>query len=311
METAPAVGFGSLSFRHLMQIDFRDARIFFEVSDNRISKMPHYHVMFELFAVLKGELLLEIEDINVRLSEGDLCLIPPWKCHQAFECAEQSEYINILFMVEAKEIAPSFQRLLVEASAFESMPFEMRGQDDITACLRQLTDKELQKGPFSEDIRHALCQMFFALLSRKLAATFKIDVPKYTQLDYVTEKGMQHFVFALDVLTSIHRHHREDITFEDFAKHFLVSPGHMRRMLKETYNKSFQELLTETRLMDARQKLLHTDLNINQIAEQCGYHSYELFCKTFRRVMRMTPTEYRERNRTAENSKTAPEENHD
>lgn len=303
----PNVGFSGLSCRRLMQADFRDANIIFEIRDNIISQGPHYHVMFELFAVMQGKLELRIEGKSICLSEGDLCIIPPWKCHQAFETVQPSAFLSIMFIVEGAEPACSFQRLLLNATAMESTPYQMRGQTEIIGYLKKMMDKSLQEGPFANDIRRALCQLFFACLSRELALQFHVDMPKYTSLDFVDEKSLQHFLFARDVLSCIHIHHQEDIDFYEFSSHFLVSPGHMRRLLKETYKKSFQELLTEIRLIDARQMLLYTQLNITQIAEKCGFHSYDLFGKTFRKIMHMTPNEYRERNRTVKSTQEKPE----
>ena len=74
------IGFAGLSCRRLMQVDFHDSHIIFEIKDI-ISNGPHYHVMFELFAVLQDILKLSIEGQNVYLSQGDLILCPNYRWH--------------------------------------------------------------------------------------------------------------------------------------------------------------------------------------------------------------------------------------
>lgn len=52
--------------------------------------------------------------------------------------------------------------------------------------------------------------------------------------------------------------------------------------------------ITETRMEQARERLLHTEDSLEQIAAACGYASAKYFGRSFKAHVQMSPGEFRQ-----------------
>ncbi len=95
------------------------------------------------------------------------------------------------------------------------------------------------------------------------------------------------------VKLELRREHGMFPSLEDMATSLSMSSRTLRRRLSEK-NTSFQVLLDAERHQVAKDFLLSTTMNIQQIAEQCGFSDAQNFSQAFKRWQGMSPTEYRE-----------------
>lgn len=98
------------------------------------------------------------------------------------------------------------------------------------------------------------------------------------------------------ILRYIGQHYDEDLSLEKVACEMYISYTYLSRILKEKTNQSFLEWLHYFRIERAKELLCESDLNINKIAEICGYNSYKVLSENFRRLTGITATEYRAKN---------------
>ena len=77
------------------------------------------------------------------------------------------------------------------------------------------------------------------------------------------------------------------------AERFKISKKYLSQFLKEQTGKSYTEYVEELRLDHAMQLLRTTDLNITDIAEQCGFSTANTFYKAFRRKYQLSPSAVR------------------
>ncbi len=97
---------------------------------------------------------------------------------------------------------------------------------------------------------------------------------------------------------------REPIDVNDVAADRAVSRRHLQdRFLAET-GRTIAQSIAQCRLDRAKDLLVSTRLKLSTIAEQSGFSSGERLSKVFRRMMAMTPQQYRER--VGEQIATAP-----
>ncbi|MBR1822984.1 MAG: substrate-binding domain-containing protein [Ruminococcus sp.] len=78
------------------------------------------------------------------------------------------------------------------------------------------------------------------------------------------------------------------------ADELYLSKSYLQKIYKTYFNKSIIEELIEFRLEKAKGLLSETDMKIIEIAEECGYSSYNYFVRQFRNAEGVSPTEYRE-----------------
>ncbi|WP_129728864.1 response regulator transcription factor [Ectobacillus funiculus] len=92
----------------------------------------------------------------------------------------------------------------------------------------------------------------------------------------------------------IHDHFSDpDLTLELLAQSLQASPVYLSRTIKQELGRSFVGLVTELRMKKAIQLLNDTDLSILEIAERVGYDTQHYFSTAFKKVMGVSPNQYR------------------
>lgn len=98
---------------------------------------------------------------------------------------------------------------------------------------------------------------------------------------------------ARAVCKYIGENYQSDISAIQVAETFDISTGALTVMLKETFDKTFNELLNEFRLSKACVLLLTTDMEITEIAFHVGYNSIKTFVRNFKAKYTYTPSSFR------------------
>lgn len=99
----------------------------------------------------------------------------------------------------------------------------------------------------------------------------------------------------LHIYEIISNFHNTDLKLEDIAGELHLSPRQTSRVLYEYFGMSFSDMLTETRLADAKYQIEHTDAALTDIALSAGFQSYNGFWKAFRKKYGVTPNQLRRR----------------
>lgn len=137
----------------------------------------------------------------------------------------------------------------------------------------------------------------------------------------VSEKQMSDwFTSMLDTLMdSIHRHSPSSVPFQlymatqymqinlakkvsrsEAARIACMSPSHFSREFKKQYRHCFAEYLNRLRVDAACDLLARTDQRLVEIAMNVGFNDQSYLTNVFRRLMGITPLQYRQRHRGAD-----------
>lgn len=89
-------------------------------------------------------------------------------------------------------------------------------------------------------------------------------------------------------------HHPEaDWSIELMASRLNLSRTRFQTLYTETFGNTCTEEVIEARIKLAQERLLYTGHSVAEIAESCGYNSTEHFCRQFRKVIGITPGQFR------------------
>lgn len=94
-------------------------------------------------------------------------------------------------------------------------------------------------------------------------------------------------------IREINEHYDTDINLEDLAALCSISTSHFIRSFKSSLGYTPHEYLLAYRLRRSKQLLLSSAATIEEIAEQCGFHSASHYARAFRQAENMSPTEFR------------------
>lgn len=85
----------------------------------------------------------------------------------------------------------------------------------------------------------------------------------------------------------------QKISIEELCKLACMSKATLYRMFKRELGMGPNEFLTLERIKIAKKIIRETNASINQIAFEVGFEDVNYFCRTFRKVEHISPTQYR------------------
>ena len=88
-------------------------------------------------------------------------------------------------------------------------------------------------------------------------------------------------------------HFREEVRLEEVLKLTHLSRPTFARQFKKHSGRTLSEFLNHLRLQAACRELLENDRSVLEIALRCGFTQVSFFNRLFRRVMKVSPTDYR------------------
>lgn len=95
------------------------------------------------------------------------------------------------------------------------------------------------------------------------------------------------------ILEFIKEHYMYDISLQDAANVMNYSDTYFCKLFKHCFNKSFTTYLSEFRIGKAKELLIDMTINIKEVGERVGYRDCNYFAKVFKRLVGITPSEYR------------------
>jgi AraC-like DNA-binding protein len=121
------------------------------------------------------------------------------------------------------------------------------------------------------------------LLAEKLGRTITS-----VNRDYILGQG-----YADKIPYYMSREFKNRISIANLAEFLSLSVSRTSRLVKSHTGKTFPELLSEKRVEHARALLENSFFNMETISRQCGFSEPAYFFRTFKRLQKITPLEYR------------------
>lgn len=251
----------------------------------------HKHPEMELTRIIEGSGKRLIGDSLQRFSDGDLVLIGTQVPHQ-YESERlgraRAQVIQFLPGLFGKSLLllPEFRSIGdLEKRAATGLVFFGRCREMVEPIFDELFTSAT-KG------KRAVLLLEILLLLSQADEVHPLASPGY--VDQVSEKsvarlgrviaGINQFVDA-----------GLPVSLEEVAKIAALHPQSVSRFFQQHTGMSFQEYLQTIRVGKATRKLIETNDNISNIALDVGFPSQSNFNRQFRRIHKMTPSQYRSR----------------
>ncbi len=95
------------------------------------------------------------------------------------------------------------------------------------------------------------------------------------------------------VIDYMEHHYQEDLKIEALGKLFHYNSNYLGKQLKKETGKTFNAILDEVRLKEARKLLCNQELKIYEIAQVTGFHDPDYFTAKFKKNFGLSPKEFR------------------
>ncbi len=254
----------------------------------------HCHDYFEITYIYRGSCTLLFDGESIRLSEGEMCIIPPMSPHNQ---PLTPESIAISIVVRKSTFDAIFGELLTEqdlVSSFFRNSLYGAGQSNYlmlrTELLPQFRDVLHQlahecglDAPYVNACSASLLKLFLARVLRGYSNTITIYRPD--------DMTMRRNDFTL-ILQYIQQNFRT-VTLASLAKTFHYSETYLCRLIQRNLNQSFTDTLRGIKIARAKDYLDNTPLKVAEVAELVGYDSVDHFSRIFKKTFGVSPRDYR------------------
>lgn len=85
-----------------------------------------------------------------------------------------------------------------------------------------------------------------------------------------------------------------NVSLEEAAGQIGMNPAYLSRYLRQHTGNTFMEYVLQVRVNKAIELLKDSAIKVYEVGEQVGYRSMKHFYKVFKKITKVTPTQYRE-----------------
>ncbi|MEE1094618.1 MAG: AraC family transcriptional regulator [Bacteroidales bacterium] len=130
---------------------------------------------------------------------------------------------------------------------------------------------------------------FYAIKCLHMVYYYRYSYKLYTSFGISGNDVAQRFFELLDL------HFRDERKSSFYSEQLSLSVGYFEHILKVMTGKTFKKWLDEKLAMESKRMLNETSDSIEKIAEKMNFKSEDSFGKFFKRVVRLSPKEYRKK----------------
>lgn len=95
------------------------------------------------------------------------------------------------------------------------------------------------------------------------------------------------------VCSYIQENYHRSLNRDQLARRFSVSPNYLSRVFREQGSMGISEYVVGIRIERAKFMLKRYAFQLDEISKRCGFRDVNYFCRSFKRNVGRTPTEYR------------------
>lgn len=243
---------------------------------------PYWSENFTIGVILRGQFTIRYQEQLLTCRPHDILFFPPFEFWTITECSKNARIFRI--RVDSAYIS-SLCPEVINVHLRENQVREDATNPLFVSLCSDLADL------VENDRRKELCTQMKLLSSiNHLLITIFEEFGEFQENDprnvYMADR-----IFG--ILTYISEHYTEKISGAEIAKHLGLHPAYFSSFFHRQFGIGFVEYLNTYRINRSLPTLLRTDRSIMEIALDHGFSNHKTYASAFRRVIGMSPTEYR------------------
>ncbi|MBD0296312.1 MAG: helix-turn-helix transcriptional regulator [Flavisolibacter sp.] len=227
------------------------------------SKIPlHSHENFYLCLVVKGEYSETYLKENIICTAGDVIVHPNYAEHSNLFHSQT----GICFNIEVPDLAD-------KGIAAAQLPHKKLGHSAIVTNVQKVYKEFKAQDQFSSLIIEGLILETVGYFSRDAGSIGPYWLKRAKAI--------------------VAEHSMANITLSDIAHRLHVTPAHLAREFKKATGFTIGEYIQNSRVHKACELLKRKMSDIFTVAMECGFNDHSHFTRTFKKVMKVTPSQYK------------------
>lgn len=257
-------------------INFTKTKEFFTEIKTGVPAMPyaHYHSSYELYYLEAGKRDYLVEDKFFTISAGDFVLIKPNVSHRTNGGYSLRTLVGFSPAFLKKTYTPAAIKHILKCfdNVLISPPEEIQGE--LKSLLHSLS-KSTNPIDFASDL---------GVLLRKLS----------------TCSSVNHYDKRIStIIKDINQNFSELHSIEEVADRLHISKYYLCRLFKDATGTTLIDYINTIKVKNACKFLETTNKDMLEISQICGFNSSAYFSNVFKKIMKDSPSGYRQKQRGA------------
>ncbi len=264
------------------QVEVFDANRHFSV------KYPHRHDFFEVLYLQKGSGFHVIDGNKYRIEPPAVFFLSPGQAHK-LELSQDVEGYIFIFTADFYLLNRINQNSLIEFPFFytihqDNPPLLLKNEGDIR-FLETLFKQGIAEINHAGDHMHEMLRSILDLILTTCAARYPVN-------ENMLNKGKGQ-ILVKKFFHLIEENNHKNLSPGDYADIIGVTANHLTQTVKAFTGKTSVQIIKAKQLLEIKRLLVHTHLNISEIANQLNFEDQSYFSKFFKRETGLTPLQYR------------------
>ena len=239
-----------------------------------MSIVPHSHDFYQYLYVKKGSGELQTDGKRLTLEIGKIYVLPPFIQHSIESFDEGMTTYELKFHANREN-----DTALSETT--------------VTIDLSGTHAESVFKGMFNETAN--MHPMYKEMLSLKLEE-LHLCMTRAAELDESKKKTSSYSQTFSDVIYYMERNYASEMSLKTLADIAHMEKIYFLKKFKAEVGTTPVNYLRRLRINQSKNLLINSDFNVTQIAEAVGFQSIHHFSNVFKKLVGISPSEYKEQN---------------
>ncbi|MDW8574120.1 AraC family transcriptional regulator [Staphylococcus shinii] len=223
----------------------------------------------------RGYGAISIDEKIYQLAKDDAFFVRVPSNHCYYLPNHSSEWEFVYFTIYGEEVSRLFNRIVSTHGNILKFPINSEPITHIIETLQKIDAVGIKHG----------------YESSSCAYTFMMKCLEY--LEYGLQKSNNYPLPTVKAINFIENHYQQDITLDDIVAVTGLSKYHFSRQFHKVVNDTPINFLTKIRIKNSLILLTKSSQSIESIAYEVGYASSNYFSKVFKKIVGITPNNYR------------------
>lgn len=264
----------------------------------------HRHEYMQINYVAEGNGYCEFEDGVARFTQGSCFIVPPFVPHKivladGIKCAKifEVEFMTDFILPPSHQISDmtAYSDFIclgapdASTKEYSKHIITLNGnlREKIERIVADAYEEYINREPGFETIIRSLILQLLTTLGRAYSKAYS---------ENPSDRYKKHRQEILKSIDYIHQNYSKDITLSELSRLANYSNSYFSSLFKSVTSKSYLEYLNHYRIKKSIELLKNTDMHIIEIASGVGFDNVTNFNRMFKKLMGMSPTEYRKLN---------------
>lgn len=252
---------------------------------------PHWHAQVEVNYMVRGNMDYRIGQQVFRLQKGELVVFWGGITHQGLSSSEDADYVCAhlpLMDFFRLRLLPDIQSQLMQGSIL------ICALHDPADVLNFVRWADYLRFGNEAKVENALDELLLRLERTQFGNYQLLGPSEPMSIEYHWRESTSHLQLHIARICSfVGANFREEITVTDIADAANLHPKYAMNVFKRSTGMTLNKYVSLLRLSYAQAMLTKDEINVIDVAMDCGFGSLSAFNKSFQKLAGKSPTTFR------------------